>query len=285
MTSGGGAAMLQAGAAIALWGLLAWLGLRLKHVPPFLLVGCALLIGSLCSVHRLPEWRVRPAVLLLGVYGLFGFHFFLFIALRMAPPLEANLVNYLWPLLIVLLAPLVDAKQRLGARHVIAALSGFAGTVLLLGGAAGWEPASLSARAWIGYGCAFISAVIWSTYSLLTRRAGNFSSAAVGLFCLVSGLAALACHALLEPGYGFVSGDWPYLLLLGLGPMGLAFFLWDSALKRGDPRGLGALSYLTPLISTGVLAAAGEGRLSVTVVAAVMLIVFGAIAGNLAGRG
>jgi drug/metabolite transporter (DMT)-like permease len=31
------------------------------------------------------------------VYGLFGFHFFLFLALRHAPPVEANLVNYLWP--------------------------------------------------------------------------------------------------------------------------------------------------------------------------------------------
>ena len=98
-------ALLAALGAIALWGALAALSLRLKAWPPFLLVGAALLVGSLCTVHRLREWRVPARILALGVYGLFGFHFLLFLALRLAPPVEANLVNYLWPLLIVVLAP------------------------------------------------------------------------------------------------------------------------------------------------------------------------------------
>ena len=50
--------------------------------------------------------RVSWPLLALGVYGLFGFHFLLFISLRLAPPVEANLVNYLWPLGIVVMAPL-----------------------------------------------------------------------------------------------------------------------------------------------------------------------------------
>jgi hypothetical protein len=59
---------------------------------------------------------------LLGVAGLFGFHFLLFLALRLAPPVEANLVNYLWPLLIVVLTPLILPGWRLTPRHVTAAL-------------------------------------------------------------------------------------------------------------------------------------------------------------------
>jgi drug/metabolite transporter (DMT)-like permease len=90
---------LQSLAAIALWGTLAYLALQLSRIPPFLLVGCALVIGSLCSIHRVAQWRVAFRTLLLGVYGLFGFHFCLFMALRYAPPVEANLINYLWPLL------------------------------------------------------------------------------------------------------------------------------------------------------------------------------------------
>src|SRR5436309_2068963 len=99
---------LYALAAIALWASLATLGVRLAHVPPFLLTGLALLVGSLPSWLHWRDWRVRPAALLLGVYGLFGFHFLLFIALRHAPPVQANLVNYLWPLFIVVLAPLAS---------------------------------------------------------------------------------------------------------------------------------------------------------------------------------
>ena len=79
---------------ILLWSSLAFLGLKLQHLPPFLLVGIALIIGSVCSVPRLYEWRaITPKLLALGVFGLFGFHFFLFVALRNAPAIEANLIN------------------------------------------------------------------------------------------------------------------------------------------------------------------------------------------------
>ena len=115
-------------------GTLASLGVSLAHVPPFLLTGLALLIGSLPSWPLARQWRVPPATLMLGIYGLFGFHFLLFIALRHAPPVEANLVNYLWPLFIVVLAPLFLRGVRLRAVHVLAALVGFAGAVLAIVG-------------------------------------------------------------------------------------------------------------------------------------------------------
>ncbi len=126
-------ATLAALAAIALWGSLAWLSLRLVSWPPFLLLGCALAIGALPALPRIRNWRVPLRTLVLGVYGLFGFHFFLFIALRHAPPVEANLINYLWPLLIVFLAPVLLAGYRLRAHHVGGAVMGFAGAALLVG--------------------------------------------------------------------------------------------------------------------------------------------------------
>ena len=114
-------AYVQSLLAIFLWSTLAYLGLRLSRMPPFLLVGCALLIGSLCGVHKILQWRVPAKTLLLGVYGVFGFHFCLFLALRYAPPVEANLINYLWPLLIVVLSPLFLPGYRLRLRHIVAA--------------------------------------------------------------------------------------------------------------------------------------------------------------------
>jgi drug/metabolite transporter (DMT)-like permease len=131
--------------AIALWASLASLGLLLQHVPPFLLTGLALVIGSVPAWPLFRQWRVPASTLALGVYGLFGFHFLLFIALRHAPPVEANLVNYLWPLFIVVLAPVLLPGMRLQAGHVTGALMGFAGAAVAIlgstdaGGLHGWS--------------------------------------------------------------------------------------------------------------------------------------------------
>ncbi|RYE83619.1 MAG: EamA/RhaT family transporter, partial [Myxococcales bacterium] len=94
-------------AAIALWSTLALLSVKLAAVPPLLLVGSTLLLGGLVSAPYIRLWRVPATTLLLGVYGLFVYHFCLFLALRWAPAVEANLLNYLWPLLLVLLSPVV----------------------------------------------------------------------------------------------------------------------------------------------------------------------------------
>jgi len=272
-------AHLLALGAIGLWATLAALGVSLSHVPPFLLTGLALLIGSVIALplsrFDIGQWRVPPGTLALGVYGLFGFHFLLFIALRHAPPVEANLVNYLWPLGIVVMAPLFLPGLRLSAAHVLAALLGFAGAALaILGGR------SLAGGFAWGYVPAAGSAFIWASYSLLTRRVKPFPTAAIGLFGLVSGLLSLACHALLEPAVTLSPRDWGLIALMGLGPLGAAFFLWDAALKRGDPRHIGVLSFLTPLLSTLLLLAVRGERPSASVGAAAVMIVGAAVLGT-----
>lgn len=267
---------LAALGAIFLWGLLAALAVRLSSVPPFLLTGIALLVGSLVGVRSLLSRPPPAGALALGVYGLFGFHFFLFLALRRAPPVEANLVNYLWPLLIVLLAPLLVPGVRWSARHAGAAAMGFTGAALLIGSGAD----SLGQGETLGYAFAAASALIWSTYSLMTRRFSHFPTAYVAWFCLASGLASLACHFAFEPRYVPSAGEWPWLAALGVGPMGAAFYLWDHALKRGDPRSIGNLAYLTPLLSTLALVASGAGTLGPVAMLAMGLILAGAWVGS-----
>lgn len=276
-------ASLLALAAITLWGSLAPLGVSLSHVPPFLLTGCALLIGSVIglalSKGRVQQWRVPASTLALGVYGLFGFHFLLFIALRHAPPVQANLVNYLWPLGIVLMAPLFLPGVRLRGLHIAAALLGFAGAALAIVGGRDLQ----GGFTW-GYIPALASAFVWASYSLLTQRVQAFPSAAIGLFGLVSGLLSLMCHALLETPVDLSAHDWLLLAAMGLGPLGGAFYLWDAALKRGDARQIGVLSFLTPLLSTlALLWQRGEWP-STSVVLAAGMIVGAAVLGSRAGK-
>jgi drug/metabolite transporter (DMT)-like permease len=269
-------ATLDALGAIALWSTLAAISIKLRHVPPFLLVGAALLVGALCGARHIRFRNTPPAVLALGVYGLFAYHLCLFLALRLAPPVEANLVNYLWPLLIVLLSPLIVSGTALAPRHVVAALMGFGGAALLVTGGR-LEPVRGGT---VGYLLAFAAAVIWSTYSLLSKRIGKFPSSTIATFCLVSGLLSLICHAVLEPRFVPRASELPYWLWMGVGPMGAAFYLWDRALKRGDPRVIGTLSYLTPLLSTLLIAALGEGTLGTLAWVAMAMIVGGAALGS-----
>jgi drug/metabolite transporter (DMT)-like permease len=284
-------ANLYALAAICLWACLATLGVSLQHVPPFLLTGIALMIGSVLAwpyVLKDPRlWKIRPGTLGLGVFTLFGYHFFLFIGLRLAPAVEVNLVNYLWPLLIVVLTPLYLAGLHLRPVHVAAATLGFAGAAMAILGGSEAVTTTNSARSWsplIGYLLALASAFIWANYSLQTKRAEltarGFPTAAIGLFGLVAGLLSLLCHAALEPAVKLNAQDWLLLICMGLGPLGAAFFLWDKALKLGDVRHIGILSYLTPLTSTVLLMLATHRELSWNIALAATLIIGAAMLGT-----
>ncbi|NVO06594.1 MAG: DMT family transporter [Rhodoferax sp.] len=269
-------------AAIALWGSLAPLGVQLAHIPPFLLTGLGLLVGSLISLplaqFRLSRWQVPLPTLLVGIYGLFGFHFLLFMALRHAPAVEANLINYLWPLGMVVLAPLFLPGMQLQLRHVVAALIGFAGAAIAILGRGGAVSAGGGFHS--GYLMALASAFVWASYSLLTRRLPRFPTAAVGGFAAASGLLSLLCHALLEPSIALSVQDWLLIAVLGLGPLGGAFFLWDAAIKIGDTRRIGLLAFATPILSTMLLLLTTGQPLQWNVAVAATLVVGAAFWGS-----
>lgn len=279
-------ARLCALGAIALWSTLAVLGVKLANVPPFLLTGLALLIGSSLAwpavALRPDRWKVPVESVALGVYGLFGFHLLLFMALRQAPPVQANLLNYMWPLLIVVLSPVFLPAVKLRPQHVLAAVAGFAGAALTI---AGGDPDSVQranrmqgdvGTVFWGYVAALGSAFIWATYSLGTRRLADegaqVSTSAIGLFGAISGMLALLCHAWFEPSVSLGMREGLLIAVMGFGPLGLAFYLWDRALKLGDPRTIGVLSYLTPLASTLLLVmATGRGFSGGLLLAAVLI--------------
>ncbi|OIR07956.1 aromatic amino acid exporter YddG [mine drainage metagenome] len=269
--------------ALLLWGTLAILTLWSGAVPPFQLVAMAFSLGFLIA---LVNWLVRGQAIwprlkqpvgawLLGVAGLFGYHFFYFLALRLAPPLEANLLNYLWPLLIVLFAALLPGEV-LRPRHLLGALAGLAGAALLIVKSGGVR---FEGRYALGYGAALACGVIWAGYSVLNRRYREVPSDAVGGFCAATALLALACHLAFEKTVWPEGWQWAAVLAMGLGPVGAAFFVWDLGCKHGNLRALGAMAYGVPLLSNGLLIAFGRGVLSWRVAAAAALIIGGAALG------
>ena len=264
--------------AIFLWASLASLVTLLSDFPPLLLTGIGLIVGAAVSLPSLrfgiKPWKVPAKTLLLGVYGLFGYHLMLFLALQNAPAVEANLVNYLWPLLIVLLSPIFTKSLTLNFRYVLAAISGFAGAVIAITyNGSGLESLSIE----VGYFFALAAAVIWATYSLATTKVPSFPTPAIGLFALVSGVLAIGAHFLFEPAASISTADWLLLLVLGVGPLGGAFYLWDAALKIGDPRRIGLLAFLTPLLSTVLLVLVSGNPFSWQLIISAALIIGGAL--------
>ncbi|NYZ11495.1 EamA family transporter [Azospirillum sp. RWY-5-1] len=273
------------GIAIVLWSTLALFATLAAAIPPFQLVamsfGIAFVVGTAAGAALgrdvVGALRQPPAVWLLGVGGLFGYHFFYFLAFQLAPgaAVEVNLLNYLWPLLIVLFSALLPG-ERLRRGHVLGALAGLAGTALIVLGR-GTGGVSVEAANLPGYLSAATCAVTWAAYSVLSRRFGDVPTEAVGGFCLATSILSGLCHLLFETTAVPTGTEWLIVILMGIGPVGAAFFVWDHGVKRGDIRALGALSYATPLLSTFLLILFGDRAGGWSVWVACALIIGGAV--------
>ncbi|MAN79476.1 MAG: EamA family transporter [Rhodospirillaceae bacterium] len=276
-------ATLVGATAVLMWGMLALLTTLTGAVPPFQLVALSFTIATAMIALK---WMIRgerplaylrqpPGAWALGVAGLFGYHFFYFMALRNAPPVEAGLIAYLWPLLIVVFSALLPG-ERLRWWHVAGALAGLAGTVILVTDGSGLDGFK-SAHA-LGYVMAGACALTWSAYSVVNRRFRAVPTDTVGGFCAVTAVLALLCHLAFETTvWPADAGEWLAVLGLGLMPVGAAFFAWDHGTKHGDIQVLGALAYAAPLISTVLLVAFGKGQATLSLGLGCLLIVGGAV--------
>jgi drug/metabolite transporter (DMT)-like permease len=267
--------------AVLMWSLLSVLTVATGKIPAFQLAAMTFAIAAAVAFI---SFTFRPAAFgalrqpwlawVVGVGGLFGYHALYFLALRFAPPAEAGLVNYLWPLLIVLFSSLLPG-ERLAAHHIIGALLGLVGTVLLLGGNSSGGFASGQIP---GFAAAFVAAFVWAAYSVMSRRLKAVPTDAVAGFCLATALLAALVHVMVETTvWPETTGQWLAVIALGIGPVGAAFFTWDIGMKRGDIRVLGAASYATPLLSTAFLILAGFAKPSVTIAIAAVLIAGGGL--------
>src|ERR1700751_3363565 len=265
--------------AILMWSLLSMLTVASGKIPAFQLAAMTFAIGALVGFltwagrpQAIGALRQPPLAWIVGVGGLFGYHALYFLALRFAPPAEAGLLNYLWPLLIVLFSALLPG-ERLPPPHLAGALLGLIGTVLLFAGNTSFAGSQVP-----GLIAAFVAAFVWSTYSVLSRRLKSVPTDAVAGFCVVTALLPAPGHALVETTvWPDTALQWAAIVALGVGPVGAAFYAWDIGVKRGDIRVLGAASYATPLLSTAFLILAGFAKASANIALAALLIAGGGL--------
>ena len=272
-----GKATLIGFSAVMMWSLLALFTIGSAPVPPLLLNAMCFGIGGLIGlvwtarsgfgVLRGVSWKVYA----FGTIGLFGYHFLYFTAFRLSPTAETGLIAYLWPLIIVLMSGFLPG-ERLRPQHVVGALIAFAGAAVIVLGRGGEGSGSA-----LGMGLAFLCALTWAGYSILSRRLGAVPTESVTVYCLATAALSVVSHlALEETVWPEGPMGWAAVLALGIGPVGAAFFTWDIGMKSGDIQLLGVASYAAPLLSTLALVLAGIAKPTPTIALAAVLITGGA---------
>tara|TARA_R110000744_G_scaffold17036_4_gene46528 strand:- start:1045 stop:1977 length:933 start_codon:yes stop_codon:yes gene_type:complete len=292
MTTSNLQATLIGNIAILLWSALALFTTQAKLVPPMLLLTLTFGVASLLFLlvyfvknELKTSWQQTPkSAMFMGGLGFYFYHFFYFYAFQHAPPVEAGLIAYLWPLLIVLMAGMTKGNS-LSWTHLVGAIIAFAGTGIMLqskGQAINLDSTSFH---WTGYAAAFSCALIWSSYSVANRRFQTVPSSAVLWYCLITTLLAGVSHLSLEdPNWSFPITTWMAILGLGLGPVGVAFFCWDMGVKKGNLSLLGVLSYTAPALSTAWLGLFTDTQLTTGQIIACLLITAGALFASLMPR-
>ena len=275
--------------AILLWSSLALLTTLTGDLPPFLVLaisfGCGGAIGLLHVLRQgkngLRSMRAPLPALALSTAGLFGYHALYFFALKHAPPVEASLLNYLWPLLIVLLSGLLPGVH-LRTGNIVGAALGLCAAALLVTGGRGIhvDPAASA-----GYLTAVAAALVWAGYSVLNRRYAHVPSTAIVPACIAVAILGAFAHLGFEPSRSISGMQWLAMLAMGIGPVGAAFWLWDGGTKRGDIALLGGLSYLAPLLSTLLLVVSGRAQPHWIQAVAIVLLLTGAWLSLRASRG
>jgi len=271
--------------AIILWSFLALFTSLTSGIPAFQLLFLTFLLGGTVGLlfilfKRTDIKRIitQPLkVWLIGIGGLFGYHFFYFLALNNAPVADASLIAYLWPVLIVLFSSLIQNEQ-LKWHYVFGVLIAFLGASLLI---LTKENFSFSSAYFLGYLMAFLSAIIWALYSVLNRTMKHIETDIVAFYCLSTSLLGGLCHLLLENWVMPNGAQWLAIVALGLGPVGLAFYAWDYATKHGNLRLLGVTSYMAPLFSTILLTLSGQVEFNKILIVSCLLIIIGALFSSL----
>jgi len=265
--------------AILLWASLALFSILTTEIPAFQLTAMAFLVASFIgllllkkqNVHVKELFKISPKVWMFGITGLFGYHFFYFLAIKNAPAVEANLLNYLWPLLIVVFSAFLP-NEKLRWFHILGATLGLIGAFFLVSKDGSFN---FEAQYMWGYIFALIAALTWSSYSVISRTLAHVPTYAVTGFCIATVILSSLCHLVFETTVTPNATELFGALMLGLGPVGGAFYLWDYGVKNADIKLLGSISYFTPLLSTLLLVVLGYANFTLAVTLACVFIIMG----------
>lgn len=262
------------------WTIAAALVASVENIPIFQVLSTAL--GVSFSVTALyltftKRWFLLKQPLLLwivGILGIFGNDVLYIAAFKFAPPVQADLIAYLWPIFVIVFSGLLP-REKFSIKHVLAGILGFAGVCFLI--TEGEALSSFQLQYLPGYCFALGSAIVWSIYTLIARHYGKTRSEMIGLYCGFGMLFSIVAHFQFETTVTPTSTQWFVMLIMGLTTQGLAYFFWDFGIKRGNFKLLNVLSYGNPVLSVLLLIVFGFAQPSFSLFIACILVTAGGL--------
>jgi len=260
--------------AIPMWATWPAFALRAFEMPAFECLTVAFLVGWLVLAAIVPSsedtaergkstgsWL--PAIACaIGLSGSNGFHI---LATHHIPAAQANLISYLWPVMMVVFGAMLGLF-RLRLRQVVGLVLGFAGAVVLMGdGSLSMSPS--------GMGLALLSGGSWALYCVFRLKWTQNAVNVLSRGCAVSTVLCGTLHIVWEPTIIPSMAALGAAAAVGILPLALGNFVWDEGLRRGDSQLLAVMAYATPLCSALLLATLGLAALTWSLLLGAVVIV------------
>ncbi|MFN3234175.1 MAG: DMT family transporter [Gammaproteobacteria bacterium] len=269
---------------LVMWAFSALLTTIVRELPIFEILSIVFTISVSITAFKLTikkEWhKLKQPVLLwiIGVIGVYGNDVLYISAFKHAPSVQADLINYLWPILVILFAGCLP-KEKFTIKHIVAGLLGFAGVYILIThgkGLAGFKMQYL----W-GYVLALLDAIVWALYTLVARHYNKKPVEMMGVYCGIGGLISFMLHMHMETTALPSIDQWVALIIMGFTTQGLAYFFWDYGVKGGNFKLLSVLSYGTPIASVALLVLFGVTKNSGNLMIACLLVTLSGVLGGM----
>lgn len=213
--------------------------------------------------------------MLLGVWGIFIYHYVYYMALSRAPLAEGAILATTWAFWIVVISSVI-LFRKLKPSILITALVGMVGAGLVISSG---KDLSFNSEYMQGYLLALACGLIWSSFSVALSHI-KMKREPMTTFTIVAAILSALLYLLTMPHEVPSLKALCAAIYLGCIPLGLSFFLWNRAVTKGNMVIIGFLSYLTPPLSVLLVALVHGKTVSPQVLVGMTVIIVASIVGR-----
>lgn len=271
--------------ALLLWAFEPLIVSELINIPLFetltiVFFSCFLLTSIRTTL--LGRWHVifkqKLFVWIFGVMAICGSDLCYIYGAKLAPIAHVDLIDYLWPCLIVVgIGFLPNEKMR--KYSIYGAILGFIGIFQLCVSNETLQNLQIT---WLfGYGLAVLGVCLWGSYSVFSNYNKDIPNDMIGLYCGVGALICWIIHLYVEPTIIPAYNEVGMAIVLGLAGPGLSYQLWDYGVKFGNINILSAGCYFTRVFALVLLVYFGKEPFSKELVVAGILACLGMFISNI----
>ncbi len=223
---------------------------------------------KLMKNYTIKEYGVMSG---LGFVGLFLYSALYYYGLSQLSSQEACILNYLWPIMLVLFSCII-LKEKLTVMKIVAMGCSFLGIVILSMG----NGDATGGNTWIGMVSCIVAAACYGLFSVLNKKADMNQNITMMVIWLTVAVCAGILGIMTETWVPIKGVQWIGMLWLGVVIDAVAYLLWALALKGTEnTAAIANLAYLTPFLSLIISAIFLKEAIELRAVAALVFIIGG----------